>query len=386
MARRVLFLAWAPFFSGAERALLLTLRSLDTSRYAPRVLAATDGEFTTQVRALRIPCEVAPLRQLDRRRPLVSALSVAAVVRAAIRHRVSLIHANETPSFQPGGYAARLLGIPAVTHVRFPDTQEGYRWFMRPRFSRAFFVSQALLASALTEAPDVFEGRSEVLHDCVDLQEEWSEVETIRRRRELGLPEDRPIVAMTGQVAEVKGIWDFVEAARILANQLPEPVFVVLGDDLKHHGKTRQAMEARVQELGLSGRFRFLGFHPDAPRLVQAFDVVAVPSHVEPLGNATLEAMAAGRVVVGTRVGGIPEMVAEGKTGLLVPPSDPVNLADAIGRLVRDRELWRRMSTAARHRAAEAFGADTHARKLQARYDRLCTRDVVGVDAESELA
>src|SRR5262252_964251 len=141
MARRVLFLAWAPFFSGAERALLLTLRALDPSRYVPIVLAGTDGEFVSQVRATGTRCEIASLLQLDLRRPLASTRSVATVLRAALRHRVSLIHANEAPSFQPGGYAARMLGIPAVTHIRFPVGREGYRWFLRPRFSRALFVS-----------------------------------------------------------------------------------------------------------------------------------------------------------------------------------------------------------------------------------------------------
>ena len=113
----------------------------------------------------------------------------------------------------------------------------------------------------------------------------------------------------------MKGIGDFVAAAEILLKRGPDPPFVVLGDDLKNGGATRRAMEARVAAAGMSGRFRFLGFRKDAPRPVQAFDVIAVPSHVEPLGNATLEAMAAGRPVVGTHVGGIPEMVVDGVTG-----------------------------------------------------------------------
>jgi glycosyltransferase involved in cell wall biosynthesis len=238
----------------------------------------------------------------------------------------------------------------------------------------------------MDEAADVFDGRSGVLHDCVELQKEWSAEETVRCRRDLGLPENRPLVALTGQIAEVKGIWDFVEAARILASQSPEPFFVVLGDDLRTQGRMRRAMEERVESLGLTSRFRFLGFLRDAPRLVQAFDIIAVPSHVEPLGNATLEAMAAGRVVVGTKVGGIPEMVVEDKTGLLVPPSDPISLAQALWRSIRDRELWSRMSAAARQRAETAFGAQAHAQRLQASYDRLCARDVIGVDAEGELA
>jgi glycosyltransferase involved in cell wall biosynthesis len=371
MARRVLFLAWAPFFSGAERALLLTLQSLDATRYEPYIVAGTDGEFVAQARALGVPCSIADLRPFDARHPLVSTQSVASVARAARRYGASVIHSNEVPSFQPGGYAARLLRIPALTHVRFFDRAAGYRWFLRSKFTHALFVSDNLMTSATAEAPDLFTGRSSVLYDAVEPQAPWSVDGRRRMRERLGLPLDRTIVAITGQIAEVKGIREFVTAAQILASRGTEPFFAVLGDDLKTGGVARQAMEAHVASLGLNDRFKFLGFRKDAPQIVQAFDIVAVPSHVEPLGNATLEAMAAGRPVVGTRVGGIPEMIVDDETGTLVPPMEPEALANAIGRLVIDAGCRARMSDAARARASEAFGLAVHGRRLQARYDAL---------------
>jgi glycosyltransferase involved in cell wall biosynthesis len=386
MARRVLFVAWAPFFSGAERALLLTLRSLDPARYAPSVLAGTEGEFAEQVRAMGIPCRVASLSPLERRTPFAGVRSIAIVLAAALRARASLIHTNEAPSFQPAGYAARLLGIPAVTHIRFPDSASGYAWFLRPGFSRALFVSRALLDQALADKDSVFASRAGVLHDGVEAQPQWSADDVARERRLLELPERRPIVAMTGQVAEVKGIWDFVAAAELLVQQGPDPFFVVLGDDLKNGGATRRAMEARVSSLGMAERFKFLGFRKDAPRLVQAFDVIAVPSHVEPLGNATLEAMAAGRPVIGTRVGGIPEMIIDGETGALVPPSDPRALADAISRIVHDAPLRSAMAHAARARARKAFGIDVHGQRLQSCYDQLLSRPARANEPEIRLA
>jgi glycosyltransferase involved in cell wall biosynthesis len=368
----VLYVAWAPFFSGAERALILTLRSLDPDRYRPYVLAGTDGEFASEVRALGIPCDVVSLRPLERRHPLAGVMSIAAVARAARRHRAALIHANELPTFQPAGYAARLLRIPAITHVRFPNGAAGYQWLSRPGFSLALFVSAYLLKAATDEAPSLFTGRSDVLHDGVEPQPVWSDEQRVCCRRELGLPDRTTIVAITGQIAEVKGIWDLVEAARILAPRSPDPLFVVVGDDLKEQGRVRHKMEERVAALGLQDRFRFLGFRRDVPRIVQAFDIIAVPSHVEPLGNATLEAMAAGRPVVGSNVGGIPEMVDAGNTGLLVPPSDPETLARALESLVHQPERRDAMAAAARRRARDVFSIEAHGRRLQAQYDRVC--------------
>lgn len=384
--RRVLFLACAPFYSGAERALLLTLRSLDPDRYVPHVLAGTDGEFVTQVRALGIPCDVTHLHPLERRRPLATAGALAAVFRAVTRHGVSLVHSNEIASFHAAGYIAGALRIPAVTHVRFPDSDAGYRWFLGSRFALALFVSDDLRSAAFRNAPGVFEARSDVLHDGVELQPEWSDDDHLRVRRELGLPPHTTIMAMAGQVAEVKGIWDFVEAARILAAEGSDAHFAVLGDDLKSGGTLRRAMQERVNALGLGARFTFLGFRNDAPRVVQAFDVIAVPSLVEPLGNATLEAMAAGRPVVGSRVGGIPEMVVDGETGRLVPPRDPHSLARALGRLEVEPELRKRMSTAARLRAMAAFSIPAHGRRLQAHYDVLLAQQSAAVTKPIEVA
>jgi glycosyltransferase involved in cell wall biosynthesis len=373
--RRVLYLAWAPFFSGAERALVLTLRSLDLEHYEPYVLAGTDGDFSAQLAALGIRCDIVPIAPLDRTKPISSSLSVARVTAAALRFQPAIIHSNDMPSYQPGGYAARMLGIPIVTHIRFPDTRDGYQWFFRPPFSQAIFISESFKDEALQEAPEVFAGRSTVVYDAVERPRLWDAAERAARRQELGLPLDRPVVAMTGQVAEVKGIWEFVEAADRLRHTAV--VFAVLGDDLRTHGAVRREMEAKVAALGLQDRFRFLGFRHDAPELLQAFDVVAAPSRVEPFGLASLEAMAAGRPVVASRVGGIPEVVRDGLDGILVPPNDPTLLADGLSALLGDPGRRAAMGERGRRRAEDVFGMGVHADALQCVYEQVLTGDGV---------
>ena len=368
--RTVLYLAWAPFFSGAERALLLTLQALDPHRYIPHVIVGTDGPLSTELKHAGIATDVVPLAHLGRAGTRW-ARSAWNVWQHARRIRPALIHANDVPSFQPGGHVARVLRVPALTHVRFPDSDAGFRWFLRPGFTRAVFVSDALRADALAAAPGVFSGKADVLHDGVVIPPEVSAATRADIRAELGLPVGDPVVALTGQVSEVKGIWDFVDAATELAAANGIVRFAVLGDDLKSGGALRRAMEGRVAERGLSARFHFLGFRTDAPRLIPAFDVVTVPSHIEPLGNATLEAMAAGVAVVGSRVGGIPEMVDDKVTGLLVPAQNPPELAAALRELVESPERRQAFGRAARRRAVEWFGLPRHADRLQGIYDGL---------------
>jgi glycosyltransferase involved in cell wall biosynthesis len=368
---RVFFVAGAQFYSGAERALLLTARSLADAGHQPFVAVGTDGEMLKQLREHGIPSAHVPVLMTGLPTIHRWATSVARLVSLARRHRADVVHANEAPSFQIAGYAAKVLGLPAVTHVRFPEGQAGYAWYLKPGFRKALFVSHALQRDVQAAAPRIFDGRSVVLHDGVVPIRIPDEAERAAGRAALQLPDDRPAIVLAGQVVEIKGIWDYIEAARQLVEGGARATFVVLGDDLKEQGRTRREAEARVASLNLTPHFRFLGFRPDAPALIPLFDVVAVPSHVEPLGNATLEAMAAGRPVVGSRVGGIPEMIVEGETGLLVAPKAPAELAAALRRLIDDRTLREQYGAAGADRARHTFSLRAHVERLEAIYSDL---------------
>jgi glycosyltransferase involved in cell wall biosynthesis len=367
----VLYTAWAPFFSGAERALVILLENLDPSRYRPVVALGTRGELERELLARGIETVHVPVVYSGLRTFVPWAKSVASLVRLCRSEKVALAHANDVPSYQPAGYVARWLGLPAVTHVRFPDSHDGFAWFLKPGFDRALFVSSALRDTAVEVAPDIFGGKSIAVHDGVRLPDQ-PDADVVRQlRAELGLPADRTVVAITGQVSEIKGIWEFLGAVERLVERRVPATFVVLGDDLKGKGALRLEVEKAAKSKGLLPHMRFLGFKPDAPRLIPAFDIIAVPSHVEPLGNATLEAMAAGRPVVGSRVGGIPEMVVDGETGLLVPARDAAALAEALESLASDPMRARAMGAAGRCRAAGRFSPRAHAERVQDEYDRV---------------
>jgi len=334
----------------------------------------TDGELAAELGSRQIRTVHLPIVYAEFRRSLSWLSGVGRFVQLARRERAAFFHTNDLPSFQPAGYAARVLGLPAITHVRFPDSARGFQWFLKPGFRRALFVSNALRSDAVKEAPQLFESRSDVVYDGVHIPPEATIDECIRLRAELGLPADRTLVVLAGQVAEVKGLWDFVEAAHLLVSRGAPISFIVLGDDMLNQGALRIEGERVVRERGLDETVKFLGFRPNAQRLIPAFDIVAVPSHVEPLGNATLEAMASARPVVGSDVGGIPEMVVDGVTGTLVPSRDPVRLADALEAMARDPQKRQQQGRAARQRALAEFSVTAHVNRVQSIYDQTLDR------------
>lgn len=367
----ILFVAWAPFFSGAERALVLLVEHLDRTRFRPAAVLGTDGQLQRELESLGVPTTTIPTVYTGLRTLPSWAWSISRIVRFARSQGAALVHANDAPSFQPAGYAARLLRCPALTHIRYPDTAEGYGWFLKPGFDRALFVSEAFRREAVRDAPVLFQDRSECVHDGVRIPTASTDADRQRLRLELGLSPSRTLVAFSGQIAEIKGIWDFVDAAHQLLSHRSDVSFVVMGDDLKGHGELRRQVEARVANLGHTDHFTFLGFRTDALRLVPAFDIVAVPSHVEPLGLVVLEAMAAGKPVVGARVGGIPEIIVDLVTGRLVPPREPEALASAIATLLDEPLLQSEYGHAGRRRAEQEFCPERHARRVEQVYGRL---------------
>ena len=242
---RVFFVAGAHFYSGAERALLLTARGLADAGHHPFVAVGTGGELLRQLSKHQIPCAHVPIHLTNPATVHRWLVSVARLAILARRHRADVIHANEAPSFQIAGYVARLLRVPAVTHIRFPEGAAGYAWYLKAGFRRALFVSHALKHDVEAEASEIFSGRADVVHDGVVLPRVPDEHERARDRNALDIPNDRPAVLLAGQVVEIKGIWDFIEAAGILLEHGTRATFVVLGDDLKNNGRTRREAEAR---------------------------------------------------------------------------------------------------------------------------------------------
>jgi glycosyltransferase involved in cell wall biosynthesis len=177
--------------------------------------------------------------------------------------------------------------------------------------------------------------------------------------RVLGGSETRPLVLTPARLNAQKGHDALLEA--IVA--VPDALFLLAGD-----GPDRERLEARAAELGVAERVRFLGRREDVPQLLAACDVFALPSLYDGSSLAVLEAMAAGRAVVSSAIGGTAELIEDGETGLLVPPGDPAALATALRRLIGDEELRSRIADRGRQRVETDFSRQAMAAKVERVY------------------
>jgi len=182
-------------------------------------------------------------------------------------------------------------------------------------------------------------------------------------QREFTIAATTPLVVCAARLEPEKDVESLAEAVALVARRFPDVCCLVAGD-----GSQRDSIERRVRELRIESQFRLLGFRPDVTAIMNAADIFVLPSLAEPFGLVILEAMALGKPVVATAAGGPMEIVAEGETGLLIPPRDPPALAEAICSLVADADQRRRMGEAGRKRFLEHFTSGQMAAAILAVY------------------
>jgi len=188
-------------------------------------------------------------------------------------------------------------------------------------------------------------------------------------RRELGIPERARLVVAVCRLNRLKGIEYFLDAAALLLRRFPDVRYLVVGDSISQ--AYRDELQARAASLGLGECVRFTGFRGDVPALLSEASVSVLPSLSEGLSNVVLETMAAGVPVVATSVGGTPEMVEEGVTGMLVAPRDSVALAGAIGAMLADPARAAVIGRAGREQVAQRYSLEAMVRGTEALYERL---------------
>lgn len=186
-------------------------------------------------------------------------------------------------------------------------------------------------------------------------------------RRSLAYGEEIKLVGMVANIRQSKGYEYFVQAARIVADTIPQARFIAVGDiDDKFGGGLRKL----VEQLNLGGRFLFLGFQNDIPEILSDLDVFVLSSTSEGFPLVVLEAMAAGKPVVVTRCGGPEEVVEDGRDGFLVPSANPEKLAARIIDLVSNPGLAAAFGQRARAKVTRQFSLERMVRQYEALYER----------------
>ena len=359
---------WAPFVGGAEVAGERLALGLAEAGCEVVVIVGEDNEVLARLQSAGLRCVYSQMYLTDKWRPLRYVRARRALTRVLRSEQPALVHSNDLPTHQFVSDAARRLRIPRISHHRYPFGGRATDWLNKYGCERHLFVSQALMQDVCRESHEIAGSPRAVVYDGLPIPRLPSEADRAAARAELNLPLEKTIVTFAGQIVERKGVADLLRAWAMLPAWRDRTELIIIGDDLEKQGRYLEEMKRLDGELGAAARF--VGFQRNVPTWLTATDVAVVPSHVEPLGNATLEAMAHGLPVIGGDVGGIPEMIVEEQTGLLVPPRAPEQLAAALERLLADRALRLRLGAAARARCEQHFSLSAHVESVLEQYQQ----------------
>jgi glycosyltransferase involved in cell wall biosynthesis len=357
---------------GAQTHLVQLLSRLDRRRFAPLVCALKNqGDLRPAVEKLGVPVLDGGLG-----RTLMGPGGVRVVARLARlfkTYRVDVAHAY---LFHPNvltPVAARLAGVRATVVSkrsldRYPSLLPRLAVKAGNRLAQRVMVNADAIGAFVAAEEGCPRSKMVLIPNGVCEDALQVTADGTAKRRELGLPLNARVVGAVSRLAWKKGIRHLIAATPRIVESVPHARVVIAGD-----GELRAELERDAAKLGVRDRVMFLGSRSDTVELMAAFDVFVLPSVVEGMSNALLEAMAAGRPVVATDVGGNPEVVVDGSTGLIVPPGDADQLAAAIQKLLDAPELAAEMGAAGRLRVIEHYRIDVMTRRIEQLYESLLT-------------
>jgi glycosyltransferase involved in cell wall biosynthesis len=351
------------------------------------VLATSFGESDAASLddARRRGCRIVDLPSLGRElAPLADLAALRQLVRLIRSERPAIVHTHTSKAGFVGRLAARIARVPGVIHQPHGHIFYGYYGAGRT----ALFIALERLAAKWTDRIITLteRGTEEHLARGIGRPEQYvsvpSGVPTERLRASappraearacLGLDQSAFVVMGLGRLIRIKGFDLAVRALPRVSGAIPAARLLLVGD-----GPERPALEGLAASLGVADRLRMTGETSDVAAHLAAADAVVVPSRNEGMGRVLVEAMALGRPVVATAVGGIPAVIADAECGRLIAPDDPEALADALVELGRDAGLREKLGEAGRQRA-EAFSTAVADEKLLSLYAALAREKGLG--------
>ncbi|MEM9185021.1 MAG: glycosyltransferase family 4 protein [Planctomycetota bacterium] len=351
--RRVLQVITPSHMSGAEMQLARLTKRMEARGHRMPVALKRGSKAAPEFARLGIDVDQLPIGGK------VNAFAVAALARAAKRHGADLIQTTLSSASWWAGWLEACGGIRSIGHVQGFTSASWHR-----RQTHLLAVSNAVKDDLVAQGIDG--DRVTVLHNALAADEFLPSRDPATVRAEFGADRDTPIIGTFGHLSVKKGYRELFAAIPAVLKRFPSAQFWVVGQ-----GKLKEELQGTARSGGFLRSVRFTGFRRDTADLMNAIDVMALPSHREPCALVYIEAALSARPIVGCRAGGAVESIADRETGLLVPVKNPTALSEALLTLLDDPHYAAGLGRAGRERAQDVFSWDRFVATLEGVYDRV---------------
>ncbi len=342
---------------GAAENTFLTVTGLDKNRYEVILIRGLSHESNmgpSETRAVESSLEEAGkngvriltfpelVRRID---PFNDFKTILKLIRIFREERPHIVHTHTSKAGILGRWAARLTAVPIIIHTPHGHVFWGYF----SKWKAAVYILLERLTAIITDRIIILTEQEKkdhlryhiadgnkftVIHSGVDLSKFTdTRVNVAEMKNKLGIAQEAFVVGTVGRLTPVKGHKYLIEAAAKILRKIPEIVFVFLGD-----GELMNELKTQAASAGISNKVTFLGWVPNVAEFMSTFDIFVLPSLNEGMGKVLVEAMAIGKPIIASDVGGISDLVTDGKNGLLVPPMNSDALANGIEALLENSQ------------------------------------------------
>jgi glycosyltransferase involved in cell wall biosynthesis len=369
--RGVLQLRSSLGFFGAENVVLEIAKGLRQTDYRPYI-----GVFSNGATAQEQLAERARQHEIEsvvfQCRPRWDKKAVANIQNFILSNGIEIVQSHGYKADFFALAASRQLRVKKIatchpwTETSYSSLARFYTWIdktLLSRFDRIVAVSEPLKMEVLQRR--ISPERISVIENGIDLRRFQVNTPRAELCREFGLPAEQAIIGTIGRLVPEKGQHLLIEAAERLKDEFADAHFVIVGD-----GDLRGDLEQQVAAANLTGRFRFLGTSNRVPEILSVMDVFTLPSISEGLPMVILEAMAAKKPIIATKVGAIPEVLMHGEAGIVIPPESEA-LANAISGLLRNPGEAQKMTASAYQRVLDGYSSEKMVREYVKIYDSL---------------
>lgn len=381
--KRILYLHAGAEMYGADKVLLELIKGLDKERFQAHVILPSDGvlvealkEVGARVTVLDYP--ILRRKYFNPKGVLEYATSYnrycKQIAAYAKKEGIDLVH-NNTTAVLEGLYLKRKLGLPLIWHVHEiivrPKMISDLINYLMGRYADKIITVSKAVAHHVKQSPFVKKDQVEVIYNGVD-NAVYHPLDQKQVRNQFGISPDALVIGMVGRVNAWKGQGDFLEAVVPLLKKHPKALAFLVGSAFEGEEWRVKELKERINNLSVASQIKRMDYYKQTTDLYNLFDVFVLPStSPDPLPTVVLEAMACGKPVVAYRHGGVCEMVADGKNGLLARVNDPSDLSKKIENLLTDPTLQKEMGQASLKRQEHLFSLKSYIKHFSDLYQEI---------------
>jgi glycosyltransferase involved in cell wall biosynthesis len=364
---RILYVHGIEAIGGAERDLIALLKTLDRHKWEPHVVCPGTGPFREQLHAIAVPTHALSLPPWRKPLTLFQRRSAVGCLEALVNQLdPAMIHVNDIwwVPHTVKAIASRMSNpVPIVAHVRQEIEPAKVRRYWLDRVEAVIAISRQIEQSLIAGGVSVKNVRT--VYSGIDLSKRQSTHDDQAIRQMIGLPNEAVLVGTVANLFPRKGYEVMLRALPAIVHAVPTVHYVIVGSDDNDYANRLKRL---AHELKIGDRVHIVGFQDPVQPFLASLDLYVHPALMEGFGIAVVEAMAMGKAVVATTTGGLPEVVAQGETGLLVPPGDVESLAAAVVSLLEDKVRREQMGRKGRARVQERFSLDASVMQMEQLY------------------